>query len=60
MAFSIEAIIALVSIVVSLPPAVLIIWKIHQRYEQKKDNTRGMATPKQSYRFIVAVTEPRV
>ncbi|KAF8248639.1 hypothetical protein K440DRAFT_243693 [Wilcoxina mikolae CBS 423.85] len=38
MAFSIEATIALISIVVSLPPAAIIIWKFHQRSKQRNEN----------------------
>jgi hypothetical protein len=60
MAFSIEAIIALVSIVVSLPPAVFIILKLHQRYGQKKDNIHGMETPNPCYFFVATVAKPDV
>jgi hypothetical protein len=57
MAFSIEAIIALISVVVSLPPAVFIILKLHRRYGQKKDNICGMETANPCYYFVVTVAK---
>jgi len=46
MPLSNESVIALVSIVISLPAAVLVIWKLLQRY--RKDNVGGIITIKLS------------